>query len=268
MSILCTFPGRHGDLLWALPTVRAISEHLNTKVDLLIAGEFAGILPLLVQQPYLDHIHADPDWGMGHGWNPPNREDWISPYQEVFHLGYRRWPERVLPAEVWLTAVGNYSKLADLPGIELERPWIRLQPGMPPRWRRVSFGFSDCYFELKYGITELLFPEDTSDTPSGTVGVFPPGSRWCSEGGYTSTTWLEAAADIAGSKRFLTDCSALHVLAVALGTPVVMLEPMDARWNDLFYPLGKDGPEVTLVKGLDGLPTFDARHVKEALDGH
>ena len=26
MTILCTFPGKHGDLLWALPTVRAISE--------------------------------------------------------------------------------------------------------------------------------------------------------------------------------------------------------------------------------------------------
>jgi hypothetical protein len=257
MSILCTFPGRHGDLLWALPTVRAISEHLGTKVDLLIAGEFAGILPLLKQAPYLDHIHADPTWGMGHGWNPPGREDWISPYQEVFHLGYRRWPERVLPEEVWLTAVGNYSKLADLPAIDLHRPWLR---AAPQPWRDVVYGFSDCWFELKFGITELLF-----DDVDRVVGIFPPGSRWCSEGGYKPTSWLEALADIAGAKVLLSDCSALHVLAVAVGTPVVLVEPMDARWNDLFYPLGKDGPEVTLVKGLDGLPTFDARHVQETL---
>ncbi len=47
---LCTFPGRYGDIIWALPTVRGISE-VEGPVDLLIAGEFASIVPLLEQQP-------------------------------------------------------------------------------------------------------------------------------------------------------------------------------------------------------------------------
>ena len=76
---------------------------------------------------------------------------------------------------------------------------------------------------------------------------------------------VEATAWIAGAKVLLTDCSALHVLAVALGIPTVIVEPMEARWNTIFYPLGFDGPQVTIVKGLDGQPTFDARHVTETL---
>jgi hypothetical protein len=64
---------------------------------------------------------------------------------------------------------------------------------------------------------------------------------------------------------FLGDCSAWHVLAMAMGIPVVLVEPLEARWNPIFYPLGMDGPQVTMVRGNDGNPTFDARHVADAL---
>jgi hypothetical protein len=39
---------------------------------------------------------------------------------------------------------------------------------------------------------------------------------------------------------------------------------MEARWNPIFYPLGKTG-RVRLVTGNDGLPTIDARHTAEVL---
>ena len=79
-----------------------------------------------------------------------------------------------------------------------------------------------------------------------------------------SCTWPQAARHIRHAKVFLGDCSALHVLAVALGTPVVLVEPMEARWNPIFYPLGMDGA-VQVVKGNDGRPTWDARHVGDVL---
>ena len=60
-------------------------------------------------------------------------------------------------------------------------------------------------------------------------------------------------------------CSALHVLAVALGKRCVSMEPAEARWNPIFYPLGTTG-RVKLVMGSDNRPTFDARAVRQAVE--
>src|SRR5205814_6739626 len=92
MRILVTFPGRAGDLIWALPSIRALSRRIDAPVDLLITGEFASMVPLLSCQPYLSRVVADPAWGMSQGWEPPNRDDLISPYDHTFHCGYRGWP--------------------------------------------------------------------------------------------------------------------------------------------------------------------------------
>lgn len=256
--ILCTFPGRHGDLLWALPTMRAISQ-IYGPVDLLIAGEFKGLIPILKACPYLDRIAADDQWSCA-TWQPPDREDIISPYEKEIHLGYRRWPERTLPEEVYLNGVAGIGHALEM--LDLRTPWI--SPHVSANHtREVAYGFTDCHFELKFGITELCWP-DTAD--HRIIGIFPPG-RWTTEATYKPTSWEEARTWISNAEVFLTDCSALHVLAVALGVPVVIVEPMEARWNPIFYPLGMDGPQVTVVKGLDGKPTFDARHVQEVLRG-
>jgi hypothetical protein len=267
MNTLVTFPGRHGDLLWALPTVRAISERVGAPVDLLIAGEFAGLIPLLARQPYLAQIWADRTWGMGHGWQPPpgTLAD-APPYAATYHLGYRRWPERVLPEEVWITAAAEYGSLHPLPPIDLQTPWIQAPPAGPVdyghQWkRRIAVGFTECYFETKFGLLQLLDQHDDNWALRTVMGT----GRWMDEGGEGSCNWEEAAHAIKEAEIFVGDCSALHVLAVALGIPVVLVEPMEARHNDLFYPVGKIGPQVTLVTGLDGQPTFDARHVRETV---
>src|SRR5665213_3309017 len=101
--ILCTFPGRYGDIGWALPTVRAISEAAGHPVDLLIAGEFESLLPLLRLQPYLGQVSANPHWGMSDPWEqgvpwPPGT------YDQVYHLQYHGWPSRPLPMEVYAQA--------------------------------------------------------------------------------------------------------------------------------------------------------------------
>lgn len=257
MKILCTFPGRFGDLLWALPTIRALSESYGQPVDLLICGEFAGLVPLLIQQPYLASVTADPGWGLGAGWQPP--VVWEEA-DRIFHLGYRRWPELPLPLEIDQTVRVD----RELAPLDLTRPWITTRiPAQTPR-REVAVGWSDCHFELKVGLLELLFTNWTG--PKGSAFILPPaGSRWVTEQRYTPTDWRQAAQRIANTQVFLGDCSALHVLAVALGKPCVLVEPMEARWNPIFYPCGKTGPQVTLVTGLDGQPTFDARHCAEAL---
>jgi hypothetical protein len=263
--MLCTFPGRHGDLLWALPTLRALHDSGFGPVDLKIAGEFAGLVDLLERQPYLGHVYADPRWGMSQGWQPPVGDDWISPYEKVLHLGYQRWPERVLPEEPYLQAVKQLGHVIE--PLDLKTPWINVPPtvnGGLHGWDPLVVGFTEAWFELKYGIVCCLNKVDIPGLPRGHI-LAPVGSRWETEADYEGSSWSQAAEAIKHATLFLGDCSALHVLAVAIGTPVVLVEPMEARHNPIFYPVGMHGPQVTMVIGLDGQPTFDARHTAETL---
>jgi hypothetical protein len=146
---------------------------------------------------------------------------------------------------------------------ELRRPWITA-PYQNITPAALATAFTEAWFELKLGLVECLSHVEIAGAPDGVV-LTPPGSRWDTEAGFPGCTWVAAAWLIARSTVVLADCSALHVLAVALGKPVLLYEPMEARWNPIFYPLGMDGPEVTMIRGGDGKPTIDARHTAEYL---
>ena len=270
-KVLCCMPGRAGDILWACAVIRDLSAFYETPVDLVIAGEFASLIPLLEQQPYLASVAADPEWGL-----TPEQVDWPKTdaeggrWERVHNLGYQRWPELPLPFEVWHRVASGF-----LPRPDLGRPWITARSFEDATLHPypVTAGWTECYFELKYGLSLLLTPVPCAHPY--TV-LCPFGSRWSTDtrairGGFTvyETDWFAAARFIASSKVFLGDCSALHVLAVALGIPVVCYEPMVARHNPIFWPCGMDGPQVRIVRGGDGKPTTDVRHtadyLKEAL---
>ncbi len=260
MKILCTFPGRNGDLLWALPTIRAISQHFNVPVDLQISGEFTGIVPLLERQPYLKKVWADQGWSL----TPP--DEWIAPatglpYDRVFNCGYRGWPAKCLPYWAELGVKTSYLELAELQ-VDYATAWISLGQTptldklLMPLGYTVVAGWSDEWFELKFGVMRLLPPRFNPCI------VCPPGSRWDTEGhgmAIFPTDWVKAAWRIWNGEIFLGCCSALHVLATAMGKPVVVLEPSTARHNPIFYPFGMDG-RIRVVKGNDGQPTHDVRH--------
>jgi hypothetical protein len=265
MKILCTFPGRHGDLLWALPTIRAIQEHFKGEVALQIGQEYAGLVPLLQAQPYLAEVWAQPGWqgdrgDLRVGWEAPPPPV-LQAYDAVYHLGYRRWPTLPLPDEIWIEAVSTVGE--PLPPIDLRRPWITVPP-LTVWATPITVGFTDEWFELKVGITVLLQRGPWGADWYGYL-LTGDGSRWHHEAGHAPTDWIGAARRIAACRLFLGDCSALHVLAVALGTPAILVEPNEARWNGIFWPLGQDGPETCLVKGHDHRPTFDVRHVRAAI---
>jgi hypothetical protein len=159
---LCTMPGRAGDILWALPTIRAISEHQGAPVDLLVAGEFESLLPLLEQQPYLGAVLADHAWGMDNwidgggslqqAWQPPTD---VSGWEAVYHLGYRGWPELPLPrwTHSMLVQYGWRDVDGPVPPLDLDRPWITVEPATHPP--DVACGWTECHFELKYGLQGL-----------------------------------------------------------------------------------------------------------------
>jgi hypothetical protein len=256
--ILVTHNGRYGDLIWALPPVRAISQRLGEPVDLVIPGEFASIVPLLQQQPYLSQVWSDGYWAQGQAlW--PYIGGLAPEYEAVVELGYRGWPEPDCVRHTLETADRAFGWNLTWEELDLETPWITTPTPAPPTGIPFTAGFSETWFELKYGLCTLLARQGLRPCLVGDSG------RWQSEARATATSWQASAILIQQSQVFLGCCSALHVLACAVGTPVVLMEPMEARWNPVFYPFGKVGPQVTLVTGNDGLPTFDARAVADAL---
>lgn len=193
---------------------------------------------------------------------PPNREDVISPYDRVFHLGYEGWPTPDLPQDVWHRFVRTAHAYGDKTTVwlDLDRPWIT-DGLLPLRPIDLAIGFSDEHFELKLGICWALQRHGCD-----WVNV-SGGPRWKEETGLTvRADWVTAASWIKQAQVFLGCCSALHVLAVAVGTPAVVMEPNPDRLNDVFWPLGKTGPQVTQVLGGDGRWTWDARHVRETIE--
>lgn len=272
MKVLATFPGRAGDIFWALPSIRALAETYEEKIDLCVAGEFASLIPLLhAGASYLGKVWADPDWQLvpPDDWKRTVYEDPCA-YDDVFLLGYRGWPQQPLAQEVYtLTtqlAKGRIERRRTLAPLDLNRPWLTVtSPGAPVD---IVVGFTEAWFELKLGV--LLCVEEALHPGPTFLQLTPMGSRWVEEvpPGTVSVqacTWLEAACAIRNSDLFFGDCSALHVLARALGKPVVLCEPMESRHNDIFYPYGKAGKGVELVLGNDGKPTFDARHCADAI---
>ena len=279
MRILCTFPGKYGDLLWALPTIRAISRRVGTPVDLVVAAPFGSICPLIEQQNYIGRCWASPDWQVQDTAPISPRVPPIGvvgSWDLILHLGYTGWP---MPDLVRHTLATANAALTDLrnPGnrvdywiqieehaLDLSTPWIttpRVALPLPPS-HLVAVGFTDEHFELKYGVSLL---QGSGGLPCTAYRVIGASARWQTEASLGGLTWEGSAETLAGAAAFLGCCSALHVLAVAMGVPAIVMEPNPHRHNAVFYPLGTTGPQVTLVRGVDGLPTWDSRHTADTL---
>ncbi len=260
--IIATFPGRFGDLLWAMPTVRALAV-ANGPVRLEIAGQYGSIAPLLRQQDYLESVTVREDWQVVQTapmtpWAPVDAD--AGPSWKRVHLGYRGWPDhKDLPRTIYST-LGRYYPEVAVAQLDLDTPWIT-QPHFATV-HGVAVGFTDEHFELKYGIYKL-----TNRRPWSCEVLFGPGSRWATEANIGRPyDWVASADVIKSAKVFLGCCSALHVLSCAIGTPCIIMEPAEARWNPVFWPYGMDGPKVTVVRGNDGKPTFDARTVRQKIE--
>jgi hypothetical protein len=267
MKIVCTFPGKFGDLLWALPTVRAISESCGEPVQLVIAKPFEAIVPLLSQQPYIHTAITLKNW---HTQDTAPISPRIPPEtfhaDKVIHLGYEGWPTLALPFEIERIGRGQQEF-----GPISTEPWITVDGKKPTgvNERAVTVGFTDEWFELKYGLTSIvkyaIQPKNFQRAHSWHILV-PPQGRWATEGAgaenITRDDWVRSAWWIHESRVFLGCCSAQHVLACAMGKPTVVMEPNPQRHHPIFWPAIK---RIHKVVGNDGQFTFDARHVKDVL---
>ncbi len=276
MRTLVSMPGRNGDVLWSMPCARAISEAQGSPVDLVIGGEFAALVPLLKQQPYLGTVWSDPAWHLvpPDEWRPPFFDQLpYHPYDRIVHLGHRRWPDAPLPYRLY-TQLGEEYPAVEKAALDLDRPWIAAPPRPPAQAGRppadIAVCFSEEWIELKMGVA-LAVMQALMDKTFVLVGPLSLGRRgewaqaWLRMPNATlcPCTWTTAASVLARTKVVLTCCSGLWVLANAVGTPVVLLEPSAARHNPIFW---LEHPRNQKVLGGDGQPTHDARATAAALE--
>lgn len=267
-KVLCTFPGKHGDSLWAMPTVRAVADAVGEPVDLVMSTNYASILPLYELQPYIGRAFAEPTWQVQDTApmtpiEPPPAVEY-GDYDLVLHLGYRQWPANLLPLEI-LHIVTSRMEDRDLAnkvvgGFTLQKPWIESMPGAKPYYAAVV-GFTDEYAELKAG---LIWALHNAFGGGDVLTLVPPGggrlfNAWLQPSldlEYDAVDWQGTVAWLSCAKVFVGCLSSQAVLAAALGKPRVLVEPNPNRHHPIFQHW-----DTPLLKGGDGRPTFDSRHM-------
>lgn len=284
MKILCTHPGRHGDILWALPTVRAISRYFAQPVDFATSWPYRKVCEVINGQDYIGHA-----WG-AEGWKiletgpmtpqaiPEEVLGQLSlKYDHVFNLGLTEWPMAPIAEYTRIRASDRYPELpignAEL---DLDDPWIRVKAGYPGV-AVVALGWNELWIELKMGISFALFqrfgryPERPNHWPVNFHLVYYQDARhaeWkellpAHVGRHATNSWLIRAGVLAESKVYVGCLGAMWVLANAMGMRTVIAEPAEPRWNKAFW---RESTRNTLVLGHDGKPTFDARAIGDALE--
>lgn len=272
--ILASFPGRQGDLLWALPAIRALAHFYQDPIDLMLSEKYSSLEPLLDLQPYLGEILVNHDWVVREEAPMEPREapldGWEGEWERVFHLGYRGWPGKSLPLETWDCArayLEHHHGAYTGRGVDLESAWITL-PVTPPEEPRTCFvGFTDEWCELKMGVLAVAaarFPEWKFRLVSGAGSrqrewrtALPPNVVFYESG------WVYSARLLARSSLFFGCCSALWVLANAMGKRTCIVEPSEMRHNSVFY---SESPRNHMLRGESHGDKFDARRVIALLE--
>jgi hypothetical protein len=143
-----TFPGKIGDFLYCLSTVRKISEDYNTKIDLYTSWYCMGTKRLVEYQPYINQLIESPNYiieRMDCGvqpWEMPV----IGEYDKVFHLGFRKVPDKSIPdfiaEQVGIQNI-PYMDISCPDYITLNEPYITINSRNDARYSNVYREFID-----------------------------------------------------------------------------------------------------------------------------
>lgn len=218
MSTLVTFPGKFGDILWSLPTARALSRMIGEPVVFAMMPQYAALIPLLEKQSYIQRATVFPRWfctGSPHGdqpWLPPTDAIEGGPYDRVFHLGYRGHPGmngfprlplmEFTASQQGLSFVENPIPFLDVEKMEVGRPYV-------------AYAFNQDYAPQKQA---FLAGMKTTFQDIELVDV-------------ATNSWLAAAMLIKGAVCFIGCRSANYVLAHGVGQRCLIYEPHPGRWK-------------------------------------
>lgn len=239
-KVLCTFTGPYGDILWSLPTVRAISQMVGERVDFATMPGYQSLHYLIEYQPYIDKFFTIPDWyctGSPHGnqpWSPPANR--VKDYERCFNLTYKAHPGiggKRLPL---------IDFIADQQGIKfIENPLpflkVRSDFGYEKALPFVAYAFNPMHFDLKTKFLECL-QSAKLDVVFNDVTIMP---------------WLNAATVIKHAIAFVGCRSSNNVLAHGVGQKNIFIyEPHINRkasgpFGDVFgcpygVEMGMDAP--------------------------
>lgn len=206
--IACTHPGKIGDCIYSLPTVRKLSEKFNTKVDFYTSSYCANLKKLFEYQPYINNFIVSDTYNIERldmGVQPWNI-DVPDIYENVFHLGFREVPNTELPIYM-AKLVGMDIPLTFSIAVEnfetLNEPYITIAP-------RCDVDFISAY-------------QDFVSRYKGNVVVVGAAHEYPGFGiNKTGLDFLESATWISKSIGFI-GISSMFVLADFFNIPKVVL---------------------------------------------
>lgn len=210
-KVLCTFPGKFGDILWSLPTVRLVAEFMaQEQVDFGIMPAYWPLLPLLSTQKYIKKAFCIGDWvceGSPFGDQPWHPQHEPAGYDRFFHLGLRGHPGIHCPAMPLIDFI------ADQQGMRLVNPIPFIEVLIPKqRYDQIAYAFSDGAADLKARFMDGLMHEGIS-----TIDV-------------SRISWMEAARVIRDSVCFVGSRSSNNVIAHGVGQKNIFIyEPEASR---------------------------------------
>ncbi len=240
-----THPGKVGDLLYSLPTVKHICQIKNEMADFYTSNYCYPIVKaLLERQSYINHVYLSQTYvieGMDMGVRPWLVPVDLSQYETTYHLGFRTPPDKALPqfiaSSVGVTWNGKIEYEFD-PLPTLDEPYIVLAPRGESSYKPV---FLDV---IRKSPIKVIVIGSYSD-------YIGEGENRCGLDLLNTLPW------IANSRGFVGLMSSQLVLANGFDLPKVA--PHDGKHWDMnhviktdtnFYPIN---PTAEQILGLLGL---------------
>jgi hypothetical protein len=115
-----SMPGKLGDALYSLPTIKTICERDGVKADFYTSEYCRPLIPLVKYQSYINNVIIPTDYVILHhecGTQPWKMPIDSSKYDKVFQLGFRDWP--TLPLHEY---IGMMTGLESVHSIFYEYP--------------------------------------------------------------------------------------------------------------------------------------------------
>lgn len=222
-----THPGKVGDLLWALATVKQLA---SPQVQMVLSGYLAPVVELVRAQPYVADAVVDLRWQVEFT-APVTPQRPEHRWTEELHLGLESWPTPTL--------IEDYARRAGVV-VDPWEPW--LTPLHECAWLRKDIGIhlSDEWSETKAGLVTAL----VHALPTEKFVLFTyPESRLAQEYRFPFRNIHTAYTGISGLSDWLTGCKMLvtcksfaRVMALGMGVPTVVVEPSVPRHNPVFDP--------------------------------
>lgn len=214
-KIACTHPGKLGDALYALPTIRELSRRHGRKIDFYTSAYCEPLRRLFEAQSCIDRFIVAPGYVLhdfscgGQPWFMPVPDE----YDIVYHLGFQGVPHQSLPDHI-STGAGLPTGLPisyefDLPRPDIDEPYIVSAP-------RVGLPFREVADRSHVRIVEI-----------GGAGEGTGSPRAIDK---TGLDMLDTLSWLAHARGFVGYHSAMLVLANGFPIPKVVWTPPNAFW--------------------------------------